>query len=166
MEESFRLVSRQGTRITHQVHLNIVWPCSWEREMWEKFGLVPQVSFRTRTRIFLEWDVIMPLLWEGLSHLGQNIHQFILFIQLNWGLVLDLVYTNGGIGALFMVHTRVRFSFLFFSFLVKERLGLLLDEELSFIPFAIAIIQMQGWMIWAKALVVLSTQRYKGDSRV
>jgi hypothetical protein len=81
-------------------------------------------------------------------------------------LVLDLVYTNGGIGALFMVHTRVRFSFLFFSFLVKERLGLLLDEELSFIPFAIAIIQMQGWMIWAKALVVLSTQRYKGDSRV
>lgn len=57
-------------------------------------------------------------------------------------------------------------GFLFFSFLVKERLGLLLDEELSFIPFAIAIIWMQGWMIWAKALVVLSTQRYKGDSRV
>ncbi len=104
----------------------------------------------------------MPLLGEGLSHLGQNIHQFILFIQLNWGLVLDLVYTKRGIGALFMVHTRVRFSFLFFF--VNERLGLLLDEEFSFIPFAIVIIQIQGWMIWAKALVMLSTQWYKGDS--
>jgi hypothetical protein len=63
-----------------------------------------------------------------------------------------------------MVHTRVRFSFLFFF--VKERLGVPLDEKLSFIPFAIVIIQMQGWMIWAKALVVLSTQWYKGDTRV
>jgi hypothetical protein len=63
----------------------------------------------------------MPLLGEGLSRRGQIIHQFILFVQLNWGLVLDLVYTEGGgrgaLGALFMVHTRVRFSFLFFSFL-------------------------------------------------
>ncbi len=63
-----------------------------------------------------------------------------------------------------MVHTMVRFSFLFFF--VKERLGVPLDEIFSFIPFAIVIIQMQGWMIWAKALVVLSTQWYKGDSRV